>query len=378
MRAKRFFSILLCILMLGSIFPVSAFAEEDPCAGGHDYVSELTVPPTQDSEGIMTWSCTRCGDSYTESVPRLSPDPEPQTETFSVFYELCGHGDEIAPVTAEAGSLLVRPEDPQADGYVFQGWYRDAGYETAWDFDQDTVQEETTLFAYWVEDAPVVPMSATDADSTADAYTVTLDPGAGTGEPITYICSFDMYDSLPTSATSAAHLHFYRVENNVAGFNLNVDYCPESFTAPENCLFDGWDGVENIKRIPSGNPDVTVTARWKAAAYTVTLDPGDGTGEPITYSCPFGDYDSLPTNAGHLQFYKLQNKMVGFRLNADYCPDSFIAPENYLFDGWDGIDKIDRITDGKPNVTVTARWKLDQTRAYGPIGGIPRANGGYV
>ena len=36
--------------------------------------------------------------------------------------------------------------------------------------------------------------------------------------------------------------------------------------------------------------------------YTVTLDPGDGTGEPITYSCSFDQYDSLPTenNAGHL------------------------------------------------------------------------------
>ena len=218
MRAKQFFSILLCILMLGSVFPVSAFAEEDPCAGGHDYVSELiepscttagyttytcsrcgesyveegegtlghayvselTVPPTQDSEGIMTWSCSRCGDSYTESVPKLSPDLETPTEIFSVFFELCGHGDEITSITAETGSLLVRPDDPQADGYVFQGWYHDAGYEAAWDFDQDTVTEETTLFACWVEAAPALMLGSVMVDepiiNPSQGYTLTLNP----------------------------------------------------------------------------------------------------------------------------------------------------------------------------------------------------------
>ena len=65
MRAKRFFSILLCILMLGSIFPVSAFAEEDPCAEGHDYVSELTEPGCT-TAGYTTYTCSRCGDSYVE------------------------------------------------------------------------------------------------------------------------------------------------------------------------------------------------------------------------------------------------------------------------------------------------------------------------
>ena len=53
---------------------------------GHDYTSEVTKEPTEDSEGIRTYTCTRCGDSYTESIDKLDPShpgstSEPGTTT---------------------------------------------------------------------------------------------------------------------------------------------------------------------------------------------------------------------------------------------------------------------------------------------------------
>lgn len=38
---------------------------------GHDYVSEITKPATCSEEGIRTFTCNRCGDSYTETIPVL-------------------------------------------------------------------------------------------------------------------------------------------------------------------------------------------------------------------------------------------------------------------------------------------------------------------
>ena len=45
---------------------------------GHDYLASVTKQPTTTEEGIRTYTCTRCGHSYTESIAKLtSPSPQP-------------------------------------------------------------------------------------------------------------------------------------------------------------------------------------------------------------------------------------------------------------------------------------------------------------
>ena len=39
---------------------------------GHDYKATVTTEPTYDSEGVKTYTCTRCNDTYTESIPKLT------------------------------------------------------------------------------------------------------------------------------------------------------------------------------------------------------------------------------------------------------------------------------------------------------------------
>ena len=39
---------------------------------GHDYKSKMTKMPTDSQEGIMMYTCTQCGDSYTKTVAKLS------------------------------------------------------------------------------------------------------------------------------------------------------------------------------------------------------------------------------------------------------------------------------------------------------------------
>ena len=38
---------------------------------GHLYESEITLEATEEAEGIRTYTCKKCGDSYTESIPKL-------------------------------------------------------------------------------------------------------------------------------------------------------------------------------------------------------------------------------------------------------------------------------------------------------------------
>ena len=39
---------------------------------GHEYISEVTKAATCEETGIITYSCSRCGESYTEEIPMLS------------------------------------------------------------------------------------------------------------------------------------------------------------------------------------------------------------------------------------------------------------------------------------------------------------------
>lgn len=56
-----------------------------------------------------------------------------------------------APVieTVPAGAVVLKPEDPVNGGFTFGGWYTDAAFENAYDF-QMNVTADMTLYAKWI------------------------------------------------------------------------------------------------------------------------------------------------------------------------------------------------------------------------------------
>lgn len=52
-----------------------AAGTETPLAE-HDYTSKVTTEPTKDREGTRTYTCTRCGEQYSESIPKLTDSTE--------------------------------------------------------------------------------------------------------------------------------------------------------------------------------------------------------------------------------------------------------------------------------------------------------------
>lgn len=70
---------------------------------------------------------------------------------YTVTFNTLG-GTYVADQQIEAGGLVIEPEDPTMTGYEFDGWYKEAGYLNLWDFSVDTVNENITLYAKWVEE----------------------------------------------------------------------------------------------------------------------------------------------------------------------------------------------------------------------------------
>ena len=75
-------------------------------------------------------------------------------KTFTVTFDNCGIGgqapDSITKVKAYTaiGSAL-KPENPHSVGFLFYGWSSDINGENIWDFDNDKVNKDITLYAVW-------------------------------------------------------------------------------------------------------------------------------------------------------------------------------------------------------------------------------------
>ena len=79
----------------------------------------------------------------------LIVDETQEIHYYTVTYNMLGHGEDIINIEVKGGSLLEKPQDPQAKGFKFTGWYKDSKCTIKWDFDIDTVQADTTLYAGW-------------------------------------------------------------------------------------------------------------------------------------------------------------------------------------------------------------------------------------
>lgn len=100
---------------------------------------------------------------------------------FTVTFNLNG-ADGTAPdaQTVASGAKITAPTAPTRDGYTFGGWYKEAECTTAWNFDTDTVEANTTLYAKWTENTtPVTPPSG-GGGGTSTTPPVTSDKDSGT------------------------------------------------------------------------------------------------------------------------------------------------------------------------------------------------------
>lgn len=60
-------------------------------------------------------------------------------------------GSELEDVTVQFGEKILRPKDPVREGYELEGWYTDIHLTKEWNFEEDTVEGNMSLYAKWVK-----------------------------------------------------------------------------------------------------------------------------------------------------------------------------------------------------------------------------------
>ncbi|MBQ3673473.1 MAG: InlB B-repeat-containing protein [Paludibacteraceae bacterium] len=154
--------------------------------------------------------------------PTIIPAKAPKTYTavfdtlrsYTVTFNVNGHGTAPESQRLSEGSLVTRPADPSEAGYTFGGWYKEQGCATAWNFESDVVTANTILYAKW----------------TANTHNLSWDANGGTLSG-SYTSGTVAYGAAITAPTATR-----------TGYT-----------------FAGWDGV-----VPATMPDndLEFTAQW--------------------------------------------------------------------------------------------------------------------
>ena len=243
--------------------------------------------------------------------------------SFTVTFNMNEHGTQVEPLTVNYGGHITEPTAPTASGYTFGGWYRDEGLNFKWDFENNAVNSNTTLYAKWTAN-PVVA-----------SYTVSFNlNGHGSAIDSQEVTEGDTVDE-PTNPAGVEHYTF-------SGWYKDVD-----------CEYK-WDFTND-----KVNAETTLYAKWTPKTYTVTfnLNPDSIPGSAKTEDQNMYNYDydgkcPKPIYATY-----------GSKIRRPYYDEPEVeAPNNdVLFEGWykdsaksEPWDWDNDVVTG--NITIWAGW----------------------
>ena len=71
---------------------------------------------------------------------------------YTIRFDGSSIGATYADQTVRSGKTITLSEQPSRDGYLFIGWFQDAGLTQPWDLSKDKVRSDMTLYAGWDKD----------------------------------------------------------------------------------------------------------------------------------------------------------------------------------------------------------------------------------
>lgn len=222
-------------------------------------------------------------------------------KTVTVTYHVGSYGTAPASQTVDAGKKFTRPADPVDSRAIFQGWYTDENYTTAYDFGS-AVETDLNLYAKWKDGYRVVFQTAhgaapaeqkvalngkatKPADPTATGY---IFKGWYTSQ--LYTAEFDFNTPITADTTLYAKWdEIYTVTFNVGGHGTapaaqKVENGGKA-TKPENPTAKGWrfDGWYTDEKCTAGydfdkavTANTTLYAKW-TQLFTLTFETNGGT-----------------------------------------------------------------------------------------------------
>jgi hypothetical protein len=110
------------------------------------------------------------GTPYTISVTgdtTYTAQFEEHTREYTVSFDMNGYGEQIPSQSVPYDGHATRPSDPvdSDEEYAFYDWYSDSGLTDAWDFEDNSVEDDVTLYAKWEYACVMIKCIVTPSES---------------------------------------------------------------------------------------------------------------------------------------------------------------------------------------------------------------------
>lgn len=315
---------------------------------------ELKVPYKEDCvfEG---WSPTNMISSGTTGAQKFTATWK--DADYSVVFVSNG-GSIVQTIGAKANENIIQPDNPTKDGYNFVGWYKNKELTTPWDFTNDTVANDMSLYAKWEkinysirfmngiieeenrslkyeEELGELPVVAQDGYTFKGWY-----PSPSEGEAISektkvtkdmiYYAHFDAEEYAITYDLDGGENH----KDNPSTYTIETDTISLKTPFKTAYIFSGWTPSGEIALGSTGDKEFKAT--WQKADFEVKFDSLGG---------------SKVNN-----LYAIANTLI--------TPPEMPIKEGYIFKGWykekECLNEWSFINDAVANeVTLFAKWEIN-------------------
>ena len=229
--------------------------------------------------------------------------------TYTVYYEENGGTTVPDEVGILSGTLATEPTPPTKANYQFNGWYIDSFFDVLFDFDNDVVTEDITLYAEWLE-----------------LFTVTFDSNGGST-----VVSQEVADgqlaTLPSEPTKSGYIldGWFTLAEGGVQWNFATDVITSDIT-----LYAQWSSVSSGSLMiyevygGGGNSGSTYTNDY-IVLYNSTSSSIDLTGYSVQYASATGTTWSVTTLSGSIaagDFYLIQQAKGSGGTTALPTPDA--------------------------------------------------------
>ncbi|MDG5815923.1 BspA family leucine-rich repeat surface protein [Chitinispirillales bacterium ANBcel5] len=222
------------------------------------------------------------------------------TDSFTVRFDHNYDSLVTTQIVAD-GAILEKPSEPQKrKGYTFEGWYSDQSMNEEWNFKEEVIISDTTLFAYW--------------------------------NVVTYEISY----TLNNGSNHDDNPRFYTIESEAISLKN---------ASREGFSFLGWfvDSVR-ISQIESGSTgDLTLEAKWTEDPVFFIAYHGNGNTGGSAPDTALYEEGAEVTMAGAGSLTRTGHQFVGWNTDPDGEGDSF--------------DPNDTFEMGADDLIVHAQWE---------------------